>query len=369
VLARTLPPVVRILSPADGATIVRSALEVIASLRSPSGDPISSVGVSIDGRPAPFKAEPGSSAGLRVIVEVESNLYHLAVEIPPRNCVLEVTGATEHSISEPAVIHLKWAGPMAARPKPRLFVLAVGVSSYANRDYALQFAAKDARDLTAAFRPQEGRFYSSLALRVLVDGQATRGALLDGLHWLERDTGSDDVVLVFLAGHGLNDPKTGEYSFLPYDGDVDRKHTVVVSDHELRQRLASIKGRIVLLLDTCHAGNVLQGQNARDLADVARFVNELTAAGSGVVVFSAADKNQVSRESPSWRNGAFTSAMLEGLGGSADLDHDGQISITELEHYVSKRVNELTAGEQTPVVAKPAAVQDFALAAAPAAAR
>src|SRR6202035_2819068 len=61
VLARILPPVVRILSPIDGAIIGKQSLEMRASIRSVSGDAIKTVAVTGDGRPSPSHFELGAA--------------------------------------------------------------------------------------------------------------------------------------------------------------------------------------------------------------------------------------------------------------------------------------------------------------------
>ena len=68
-----------------------------------------------------------------------------------------------------------------------------------------------------------------------------------------------------------------------------------------------------------------------------------------------------SQESPTWGNGAFTRAVLEGLGGAADFRRTGRVTLNMLDLYVSERVRELTDGAQTPATAKPATIADFPL--------
>ena len=74
---------------------------------------------------------------------------------------------------------------------------------------------------------------------------------------------------------------------------------------------------------------------------------------------------RVARESPVWKNGAFTKALVEGLRGVADYAEDNQLSVSELETWTSVRVAQLTAGAQTPTLAKPNAAPDYILAALP----
>ena len=75
----------------------------------------------------------------------------------------------------------------------------------------------------------------------------------------------------------------------------------------------------------------------------------------GVIVFAASTGRQLSIEDPKWGNGAFTKALVEGLGSAgapAKAKIAGRNSITPamLEVYVAGRVDDLTGGSQTPVM-------------------
>ena len=83
--------------------------------------------------------------------------------------------------------------------------------------------------------------------------------------------------------------------------------------------------------------------------DLTGIINELTSAENGVVVFSSSTGRQYSLEDPSWGNGAFTKAVVEGINGNADLNSTGRITYKMLDFYISERVKELTHGRQTPV--------------------
>ncbi|MEN2994245.1 MAG: hypothetical protein ABDH19_02715, partial [Thermodesulfovibrio sp.] len=65
---------------------------------------------------------------------------------------------------------------------------------------------------------------------------------------------------------------------------------------------------------------------------------------------------------PQWGNGAFTKAVVEGIGGRADLLGKGKITVNMLDAYIAERVKELTKGKQTPVTTKPQTVPDFPVA-------
>ena len=131
-------------------------------------------------------------------------------------------------------------------------------------------------------------------------------------------------------------------------------------------RLGSLPGRVLLLLDTCHAGGVLPGRRLRGLPAHQSAIEELASAEGGVVVMAAATGAQASAEDVAWQNGAFTKALIEGLSGRADLLHTGRVTVNMIDLYVSERVRELTAGSQTPATAKPSTIADFPLVLIPA---
>ena len=88
-------------------------------------------------------------------------------------------------------------------------------------------------------------------------------------------------------------------------------------------------------------------------------VNDFLHSDRGVVVFAASTGRQVSMEDPSWGNGAFTKALVEGLGAPgvpsrAKLPDDDAITPKLLDAYIARRVKILTDGKQSPVMSSTA---------------
>ncbi len=250
-------------------------------------------------------------------------------------------------------MRLVWRAPIP-KAERRVWVLAVGVSKYGRPEYRLGFAAKDAEDVARAFKAHEGRAFAQVESRVLTDAGATRDAVLDGLDWLAaaRADNEDDLVVLFLAGHGVNEG--GEYYFLPHDADPARRNRTLLSQSQLHGILRSLPGRVLLFLDTCRAGSATATDSelaVRKRVDPIGFANDM-AYNAGVLVFSAAASRQLSQESPAWKNGAFTRALVDALGGKADRDGNGEITSTELDGYLHDTVRDLTGKAQTPVTAK-----------------
>lgn len=368
---RLLPPVVTILDPSDGERITSNSLMVRVAVRSPSNEPLASVRALVQGRMTQLR----DIRGLVPIrpkqpedpVDPESSLYSLPVTIPSEDSTIAVLAETAQSRSKEALLRLRWAGPKAVTAAPRsdLYVLAVGTSKYRLSRLRLGFPAKDAADLAAALKTQEGKRYRRVEIRVLADEQATRASILEGLAWLRQKTTPEDTAAFFLAGHGINEASDGKYYYLPHDAELGAAADTMVDAGQIQSFLGSIRGKVLLFLDTCHAGNVLGSQRGQGGLDVNRFVTDMSSVDSGVVVYAASTGGQVSRETERWGNGAFTKALVEGLRGKADYSRAGMVTVSSLELYISTRVKELTADEQTPTTAKPSTVPDFLIARVP----
>jgi WD40 repeat protein len=255
------------------------------------------------------------------------------------------------------------ATPPVETAGPKLWLFAVGVSELKNQTALgfaqIHYADDDARALSAAFARQNGLLYSSVESRILADQQATAQEVSSGLRWLSESCGTGDVAVFFLAGHGEND-STGRYYFCAHDYDDQRRETSGVSFETIRDTLASVRGKVLFFVDTCHAGNALGKLAPRGgSSDINRVINELVSAENGAVVFTACTGRQQAYESDDPKSGLFTRALVEGLQGGADLFNKGKVTVSTLEAYVSDRVTTWSEGRQTPAVTKPDTVPDF----------
>lgn len=190
----------------------------------------------------------------------------------------------------------------------------------------------------------------------------------------------DDVVNLFVAGHGLLDENL-EYFFATADIDFADPSKNGLPYDAIEGLLDGIPARKKLLLvDTCHPGEldkeeteliasnevgdvIVKARSFRGFKAVKKdrslglqnsyeLLQELFAdlrRGSGAMVIAAASGVEFALESPQWQNGVFTYSILEGLKTKrADLDKNGEIRVSELRDYVIEKVQRLTNGQQTP---------------------
>jgi WD40 repeat protein len=352
-VAELLPPVIEIAAPGDGETVNSEQFSVEYRVRTPSGEAVTEIRVLRNGRQVGTVAPPSPAKGAFGGV--------FAVLSPPADHELVLLAANRYTVSEPARVKLHWRGASVAEVKPNLLVLAIGVSDYLNDDLKLEYPANDARSFVKALQAQQGRAFAKVTARLLADRAATLAAVESELAALRISARPGDLVIVFIAGHGVDD--TDGYHFLPADTDLKRIGRTALPYSVLRRELGAVQANVVLFLDTCHSGNAFGKRGAP--TDVNRLVNDLTSAEHGMLVFAASTGEQVAFESPTWGNGAFTKAVIEGLSGEAAYRGRSYITAGMLDVYVSERVKELTGGQQTPVSGKPLTLPDLRLALVP----
>ncbi|KOR33027.1 hypothetical protein TI05_03575 [Achromatium sp. WMS3] len=249
--------------------------------------------------------------------------------------------------------------------KPTLYLLAIGISSYADSSINLRYANIDAQTIVERLRQETGdKLYQQVKVKIVTDKAATRMGILDALSFLNEMT-QDDLALLFIAGHGVTDSRNTFY-FLPHDGNHKRLFTTAIRWTDIQYHLQGLPGKVLLWTDTCHAAGIAGGSTklaARNINTIS-LVREFADADTGVLIFASSTGAEKSLEGQHWGHGAFTKALLDGLSGQADYDHDGIIHRSELETYVKRKVAKITRGRQHPITAG-TAVADFAIATVP----
>jgi hypothetical protein len=360
---RMRPPAIELVSPAEISASQGRITVRYRTSASREAHPVD-VRARVDGRiqpKAPNKVESEPSGDVREVI----------VNVPPHDSRVQLFAENPYGTSTPATVDVTWAGPtpatatvaQAAAPTFRkLCVLAVGVSNYKDKNIGrLAFPAKDAADFAAAMQQQQkSGVYAKVEVKVITDADATRENIADGLDWLQRNVAPEDVGLLFLAGHGYNDPRLG-FTFLPVNADPDRLRRTAVTFRDIKSALSNLPGRAVAFLDTSRADNVFNGSR-KDLSfDMNGVVDELASAENSVAVLSSSGSRQLSLEDVAWSNSAFAKALIEGIDGRVGAPGDGKVTFATLSAYVTRRVEELTQGRQSPVSRAPEGIEDLAL--------
>ncbi len=246
-----------------------------------------------------------------------------------------------------------------------LYVLAIGANRFtdlpADRDADLLYAGRDAEMVVKTLREGGAGLFRNVYTKLLNDRQETKPTkqeIIESLSFITQ-AGPEDTVVVFLASHGFSDA-AGNYYFLPRDAkvaDLDNvllgkdstgKASSLVSWQEFFEVIRRTAGRRLLIVDTCEAKNMAGTFDAHSL--------KKRSAASLFALLVAAQGNEKSQEYPNKRHGLFTYALLEGLKGEADKDHDQRISLEEAFAFAVPMVEQLRnkqEGLQTPDLLAP----------------
>jgi WD40 repeat protein len=346
-VAGVLPPRVTLTAPTkNGLHLDKPDLTIEAVAQSSGEDSVTSLQLQMDGRPYP---SPQALVALNEAKTVKPVTEKWAVQVPPGRHRFSVVANTEKSSGDSGEL---WVTNDTPAPLPRLCVLLVGINQYVNFN-KLGCAVQDAEAVEKAFLANVGGtppLFAGLKTRLIVDRDATRQGILQGLDWLKDNVKEEDVAVVFFAGHGDTDGQ-GVFHLITVDAQPMRLPQTAVSGPEFKVRLAALKSRRVLvMLDACHAGAMGTDDLARDLKR----------SDCGAAVLCAAVGTEVSLENVKEGHGYFTKALLSGLKGDAGRNAAGEITLARLYAFVQEKVPEDTQDRQHPVLAL-SAVRSFAL--------
>jgi len=236
--------------------------------------------------------------------------------------------------SGPTLLLRRAGQPEPPRGAGRLVILAIGVDTYRLPNMALRFAVADAETVARTLRGQAAGLFTDTQVTVLRNAEATRRGILDALANAARETEAGDTFVLYLAGHGVRSEPDQRFLFLPQDvTDMSAWPALraqAIDDTTLVAALARIRARdALLLLDTCHAGQLTLDQ-------LAALSNE-----TGRLLLAASSSVQEALDSYDERNGVFAYALREGLMGRAAIDQEGRVSALALGEWTMRRVPEL----------------------------
>lgn len=236
-----------------------------------------------------------------------------------------------------------------------ILALVIGVGQYQYSVDPLKYAAADAQSFHDFLRSPEGGGVPLDRIRLLLNKEATRENIIKGMEWLASKAFENDLVIIYLATHGMVDQN--ELYFVGYNTDPKNLLATGIKKSDLdiiQRRLKSNK--VVWFADACHSGSLGEDPNITMRANRAsatnRLLSEIAKARNGLAMFLSAQSTEFSQESDKWGggHGVFTYYLLQGLRGQADRNRDNLVTITELFEYVSRQVNEATEGKQSPIL-------------------
>jgi uncharacterized caspase-like protein len=243
----------------------------------------------------------------------------------------------------------------------KIYAVIVGISEYEDSKLRLAFADADARFYYEFLRSPSGGSVPERNISLLLNEKATRANIIKALNTQFRDAFEEDLVIIYIAAHGVPSSRGNQLFFLGADADMNNVEGSAISQREFEEALLSTKAqKRIWTVDACHSGTVVSTEIAiaRGAGDkpeaslVHRLLTHMASAEAGYVILSASSAGETSLESSRWGggHGVFTYYLVEGLKGAADRDKNSLVDIREIYEYVRAKVAEDTQGQQYPLL-------------------
>ncbi len=316
-------------------------------------------------------------AGARAVESVDAGQRTETVVLPLDPAGNEIRFATE---SENAAIQSRGLDDLVVEAQPaqsaavpgtaipaaetQLFVVSIGVSAYRQEEFRLANAANDARGVADLFSKPSPPVYATAHVTTLLDEDATAPKIAGALTEVAARARPQDIIVIFLSGHG--EAVDGKYFFAPVDfatrhpellkeaksADEHRQAEILdrlfredgFGEAQLLPLLEKIQGNLLLVLDTCYSATLATtdavAQKARNetvARGVGHEIGRFILAGARSLALDSSGKDEGAGAEA---HGLFTTYLLKGLNGDADLQHDGRINVAELLMFTKSRVHD-----------------------------
>jgi WD40 repeat protein len=269
-------------------------------------------------------------------------------------------------------------GAETLRRKGTAYVIVVGVGSYANTQYNLNYSEADATEIGAQLKSQQellGR-YDPVEVIPLLNQEAKKENILLALKLLAGSGGDalpkgspaaleklkpaqpEDAVIFYFSGHGT--AQDDRFYLIPHDlgyaGQRSRLDSAglanilahSISDLELEEALRNVDvDQLLLIIDACNSGQALNAEDERRGPMNARGLAQL-AYEKGMYILTASQSDEVAFESAGLKHSYLAYALVEeGIkSGAADEDNDGQVFLKEWLDYATERVPRIGGGKK-----------------------
>jgi len=341
-------PRVTILSPSAGVVVQGNSTLVTARVKVPADRKLVRAKVFANGVVATGQEQSNE----RDVDGGKEVTFQWKVPLPKdeRNLIQVVVGTDAPTAAfGDVLIERTVSAPVAP---PRLYLVVLGINKYGDpKIQPLSYSVADAEAVAGELKTASKGLYVLDKTVLLTDKDVTPQKWREAIEQLKRrfkDARPDDLIVFFLAGHGLVDDATRKYYFVGHDfklSDLEKGAYADCLSWEDFRWLADVPCRKLVMLDTCYSG-AIQPPRAGNLKSAVRQLQD-----DVVFTVTAATGEQRSAEKASWKHGAFTKCLLEALAGGGPTEHGRTVTLDEVITYVKRSVPKLTEGAQTPTAA------------------
>ncbi|MHC1777587.1 MAG: caspase family protein [Lentimicrobium sp.] len=217
--------------------------------------------------------------------------------------------------------------------KVQTYAVIVGVADYkfmepGNGD--LRFTLNDARSFNEFIQSNQGGNVPSVNIVMLLDKEASLNNILLAGRQLFTKADDNDRIIFFFSGHG------SPGAFIPYD--YRTRSDELTHDHVKELFAASNASVKLVFADACHSGSIKKEVSSKSVEEVLSTISiKSTLPESNrrnIAIMMSSEDDQLSYEISSLNQSVFSYYLMNGLTGSADMNHDNLITMEEIYYFV-----------------------------------
>ena len=245
--------------------------------------------------------------------------------------------------------------------RPNLFLLTVGVNYEKNTGIRnLKYTQADAKSIDSVFAKQGESFFDTVNRESLIDPNGTSAVFIKyQINDIVEKSDSNDVIMVFLSGHGGR--RDSNIIFMGSNYDRNKPQTYLDYKKDIEGPLSKAKGQKLIYIDACQTilsnNQTKQDDEFIPPKQLSEAWNDLITAQPKYRTLLSCSKGEASYEIEKYQHGAFTQALLEAFANasvlcrgeysnkecSANLPESGGnpdhiLTFQELSDFVKKRV-------------------------------
>lgn len=224
------------------------------------------------------------------------------------------------------------------------WAVIVGVNAYSNGVNSLEMCVNDANAIAKTL--DRSGIFSEERIYLMTD--ESRADLQPTSINVERilksviaQAAPEDIVLFSFSGHGTWDDAKEDSMLLTSDANPENLERTTLSGATLKEFFERLDAeKLIVIMDACHSGGIqVKGRKAvRQVAQIPEsFFTQFTNSKGQVTIRSCA-YDEYSYEAPELGHGLFTYHLVQALGGEADYDSDGIVTLSEARTHLGKNV-------------------------------
>jgi uncharacterized caspase-like protein len=239
-----------------------------------------------------------------------------------------------------------------------VYAVIVGVSDYVDKKMNLKYADDDANLFYNFLKSPYGGAVPDQNITLLLNEKATRANIIKAVNSQFKNAFEEDVVIVYIASHGMPSSLGDELYFLGSDTDRENLEGTGVSQYDIQKALNNCKSqKKIWVSDACHSGTVgtsgvmMRSEEERAASNmVNRLLSNVASYDKNLILLTASSAGETSQEASQWGggHGVFTHYLVDGLQGAADENKNGLVDIRELYEYVRMKYPNDTNKKQFP---------------------